>query len=346
MVTFVLCMVTPLLARQQPHQEATGQPSAPSGEAPQQDRPSDATSDAAGVTQESEPASEAPTSHGVAVFRARSDLVVLHVNVFDDRADAVTELPEEAFEVYEDGVRQKIELFKDRTVPVATGLLIDNSSSMLNRRTMLAAGVEAFAKSSHDGDEMFTIVFNENVRYGLPGTVRFTQNPYLLEASLLRYRPGGMTALHDAVIEGLGRLEESTNQKRVLVVLSDGEDNASHQSESNMLYRAARSSAIIYTIWSGDVSTEHGDPGLLRKLATRSGGVAYAPETESEVVTAFTRIAESIRRVYSIGYAPTNGARDGSYRRVKVLVHAGGRQLRIRVREGYTAPDDANAVAR
>jgi VWFA-related protein len=273
------------------------------------------------------------------VFRAQSDLVVLHVNVFDGRSDAVGRLPQSAFEVFEDGVRQRIEFFSDHTVPVATGLVIDNSSSMLTRRPMLAAGARAFAATSHESDEMFTIVFNEHVRSGLPDNVPFTHNRAMLEASFQRFPAGGMTALHDAVIEGLAHLEESSNQKRVLVILSDGEDNASRQPEKNMLYRAARSNALIYTIWTGDVSNRHGNPGLLRKLARENGGVAYRPETEREVVDAFGTIADNIRRVYSIGYVPTNSAKDGTFRRVKVLVHASGRQLRVRARDGYMAPD-------
>jgi VWFA-related protein len=244
--------------------------------------------------------------------------------------------------VYEDGVPQRIEFFSDHTVPVATGLIIDNSSSTMTRRSMVSAGVKAFAASSRESDEMFTIVFNEHVRFGLPGGVPFTENRALLQGSFERYRPGGMTALHDAVVEGLAHLETATLQKRALVVLSDGDDNASHQSESNMLYRAARSQALIYTIWTGDLSTaEGGNRGLLRRLATRSGGQAYEPEAEEQVVAAFSAIAGNIRRVYSIGYAPTNTARDGTYRRVKVLVRAPGKSYTVSTREGYMADDDA-----
>jgi Ca-activated chloride channel family protein len=288
-------------------------------------------------------AAQVPGSGPIATFTAQSDLVVLQVNVFDGRSDAVPELPESAFEVFEDGVPQKIQFFKNRDVPVATGLVIDNSSSMLTRRSMVAAGANAFAGSSHEMDEMFTIVFNENVRFGLPAGVPFTPSRALLQASFVRFDPGGLTALHDAVVEGLAHLEESTNQKRVLVVLSDGEDNASHLSEANMLHRAAESSALIYTIWTGDLSSRRGNPRLLKKLATRNGGVAYSPRSEREVVEAFTTIAANIRRVYSIGYAPTNGAQDGTYRRVKVLVHTPGKHLEVRARGGYMAPDGENA---
>ena len=280
------------------------------------------------------------------VFRAESNLVVLHVNVFDGHSDAVPQLPQNAFQVFEDGVPQTIELFNDHSVPVATGLVIDNSSSMLTRRAMVTAGVHAFAASSQPGDEMFTIVFNEHVRYGLPDHMPFTAHRGILEASFQRYPPGGMTALHDAVVEGLAHLEDSSNQKRVLVILSDGEDNASHQSRANMLYRATRSNALIYTIWAGEVSTERGNPSLLRKLAAGNGGVSYTPDSEREVIDAFTTIAGNIRRVYTIGYAPTNTRKDGSYRRIKVMVQAPGKRLRLGVRDGYTAPGEDDDAAR
>jgi Ca-activated chloride channel family protein len=205
---------------------------------------------------------------------------------------------------------------------------------------MVRAGVRAFAESSHDSDEMFTVLFNEHVRFGLPPSLSFTQDRDLLLSALSRYAAGGLTALHDAVIEGLSRLAESSNQKRVLVVLSDGDDNASQRSESDMLYRAAQSNALIYTIWAGDVAQSRGNPGLLRTLARRTGGVSYAPGTERKTVEAFAEVAANIRRGYTIGYTPTNSARDGSYRHIKVLVQAPGRKVSVRVRDGYVAPDE------
>jgi len=202
------------------------------------------------------------------------------------------------------------------------------------------AGVTAFAESSHEADQMFTVVFNEHVRFGLPPALPFTNDRDLLLSALAQRRPGGLTALHDAVIDGLSHLAEATHTKRVLVVLSDGKDNASSLSESNMLYRAAQSSALIYTIWTGDVAQDRGNPRLLRNLAQRTGGVAYAPHNERETVDAFRHVAANIRRGYSIGYVPTNAANDGSFRRVKVMLNVPGRKLSVRVRDGYIAPDD------
>lgn len=273
------------------------------------------------------------------VFRSHSDLVVLYVNVFNGKADAVPNLPKTAFQVFEDGMPQEITFFDDTDVPVAVGLVMDNSSSMLTRHAMVQAGGRAFAESSHPDDEAFTISFNEHIREGLPDSLKFTQSHSLLEAALIRYPAGGRTAMYDAVIEGLEHLQEADLQKRVLIVLSDADDNASSHSKQDMLHRASRSDALIYTIFTGDLSATGGDPRVMRKLADISGGTEYEPNTEADTVGVFTEIAGNIRRGYRIGFVPKS-SENGSYHRVKVTVHAPGlKDLRVRVRDGYTAGD-------
>jgi VWFA-related protein len=268
------------------------------------------------------------------VFKAESDLVVLHVNVFNGRSDAVPDLPQSAFQVFDDGQQQPITFFSSADVPVAVGLVVDNSTSMLTRRGMVLAGGKAFADSSHPDDEVFTVVFNEHVRDTLPNGAEFTQSHAMVEASLVRYPPGGMTAVYDAVIAGLDHLQKAKLQKKVLVVLTDGEDNASTHSKQDMLHRASRSDALIYTIFTGSIASTRGDRGVLKRLAEISGGVAYAPGDEADVVATFKRIAQNIRRGYSIGFVPAHA--DSEYHRVKVLVHAPGfTHLAVRVRDGY-----------
>ena len=280
----------------------------------------------------------------VPVFRSESDLVVLHVNVFDGRSDAVPNLPQSVFHVVEDGNPQKITFFSNEDVPVAVGLVVDNSGSMITRRAMVLAGTKAFAESSHEEDELFAVVFNENVRFGLPDTAAFTRSRPQILASLTRFAPGGKTAFYDAVIAGLEHLLEASHQKRVLVVLSDGEDNASQHAEEDMLERARRSDALIYVVSTAELGTGIGNPRGLKKLAEISGGVAYQPESEQEVVDAFGEIARNIRRGYRIGYQPTNTTHDGRYRRVRVMVRAPGhRNLTVSARDGYLAPRHADA---
>jgi Ca-activated chloride channel family protein len=274
-----------------------------------------------------------------ATFRSSSDLVVLHVNVFNGRSDAIPDLPQSAFQVFENDMPQEITFFGGADVPVAVGLILDNSGSMIARHKMVVAGGLAFAESSRPEDELFTIHFNENIRYGLPDGMPFTNRNTLLRAALARYPAGGKTALHDAVIAGLAHVGRSMHQKRVLVVLSDGEDNASLHKEMEMLARARANDAIIYTVSSAQRDRARGsNPGVLRDLAEITGGEALFPRSEDAVVRAFNEIATNIRRGYSIGYVPTNGAHDGSYRRVKVTVRVPGRgDLSVRSRHGYTA---------
>jgi VWFA-related protein len=281
------------------------------------------------------PATDPPA----AVFKSTSDLVVLHVNVFAGRSDAVENLPQSAFTVLEDDRPQEITFFNSTDVPVAVGLAIDNSGSMVSRRAMVIAGANAFAQSSHPEDDLFTIVFNEHVRHGLPDGVRYTRSRAQLVSGLSRYPAGGKTAFYDAVIASLDYLKDAPLQKRVLIVLSDGGDNASQHTRQEMLDAAAASDALIYTVAKRDNGgpEDDGDPGVMRKLAEVSGGVAYFPNTEQQVIDSFTEIAGNIRRGYSIGYAPSAAA-DGRYHRVKVIVQAPGRKnLSAHVRHGYTA---------
>jgi Ca-activated chloride channel family protein len=276
------------------------------------------------------------------VFKAGAELVVLHVNVFDGRSDAVPNLAQDAFAVYEDDKLQDISFFEAGDVPVTVGLVIDNSTSMLTERNLILAGTNAFAASSHPEDQMFAVIFNENVRLGLPASVEFTTNRLQLVGSLARYTPGGKTALYDAVIAGLDHLDKGTYQKHVLVVLSDGGDNASAHTEKEMLQRVQASSALIYTVVDPDIFTPgEGNRGVLRRLAKLSGGLAYFPKGERELVANFTDIAANIRRGYSIGYAPgISNHEHNRPHRVKVMVRVPGRSdLSVRVRNGYAESD-------
>jgi Ca-activated chloride channel homolog len=293
------------------------------------------------TAQEQRPPEQLPEEQQV--FKAGAELVVLHVNVFDGRSDAVPNLPQRAFTIYEDGRPQDIAFFEAGDVPVTVGLAIDNSTSMLTERNLVIAGTRAFAESSHPEDQMFAVVFNEHVRLGLPSSIEFTTNRLQLVGSLARFPPGGKTAFYDAVIAGLDQLDKGAYQKHVLVVLSDGGDNASQHTEKEMLRRVEASSALIYTLVDPDVFTPgEGNRGVLRRLAKLSGGLAYFPKGERELVENFMEIAGNIRRGYSIGYAPgsNNGHEHDRPHRLKVTVRVPGRSdLSVRVRNGYAESD-------
>jgi VWFA-related protein len=138
-------------------------------------------------------------------------------------------------------------------------------------------------------------------------------------------------------------VQHATLQKRVLIVLSDGEDNASRHSEADMLHRASRSDALVYAISTVDFAHQDGKPAVLKRLAARTGGAAYFPKSEAEIARTFTEVAKNIRRGYSIGYVPEKPREPGEYRRVQVTVRVPGRSLAVRVRDGYTAGGDADA---
>jgi VWFA-related protein len=210
---------------------------------------------------------------------------------------------------------------------------------MISKGELVTAGGMAFAESSHPEDELFIITFNEHVRHALPPTQPFTPSRPLLRATLAGLKAGGKTALHDAVIEALDHVEKATHQKHVIIVLSDGEDNASRHTREEMFDRAARSDAIIYAVATGDPRLGGGgDPRVLRKLAEIGGGFAYFPRSREQTVTVMMEMAEAIRRGYSLGYTPTNTARDGRFRKIKIMVRSNGKSLAARYRDGYTAP--------
>lgn len=279
------------------------------------------------------------TARQSSTFKSDTDLVVLHVTVFDERSDAVPGLPAQVFHVTEDGEPQDITFFSSADMPVAVGLVLDGSASMIGRHRLVLDGGEAFVRASRGGDELFTMQFNERAELGLPPTVPFTNQASLLRAALGRYRPGGQTALFDAVIAAVDHLERATHQKRVLVVLSDGEDNASTRTERDMLERVRRSDAIVYTVSNAKPGYgQDADPRVLRRLAQASGGVAYFPDSDEDAVESFNEIAGNVRRGYLIGYVPGNAAHDGGFRRVELRVRVPGRpRLTVRSREGYEA---------
>ena len=273
-------------------------------------------------------------------FSVQSDLVVLHVTVRDRRGAYVTDLQRDAFEVFDEGQRRPIQLFADTDTPVTVGLLIDSSDSMRPARELVIAAAAAFAEASHPQDEILALAFNERVRAALPPEEPFTSDANTLRAALDRsIGARGRTALYDAVLEGLDYLSRGTRARRVLVVVSDGGDNASRASREEVFRKAQEHNAMIYTLALRDPAfLRDGNPGLLRDLAEVTGGASFRPDDLSEVETALRDIARDIRHTYTIGYEPAQVDRDGTYHRVRVEVESpDGRRLRVRSRSGYVA---------
>jgi Ca-activated chloride channel homolog len=292
----------------------------------------------AGVLGGFEPANPA-TGRGQPTFSAEAEMVVLHVTVHDRRGAHVTDLTKDAFRLMEDGAPQEISHFSDEEVPASIGLVIDGSSSMHPHREMVVASTLAFTEQSHVEDELFVLAFSEHVREVWP--------PRLIgesSQSLLRYtlRAGigarGMTALHDAITTGLERVAEGRHTRQVLVVVSDGADNASPIGRDEIIDRVRKSNAQVYTIALRDPVSGAGDPGLLRRISDASGGAAFRPRRVPDLADVMPRIARDIHSAYTLGYVSTQTTRDGAFRQVRVLARSPeGRPLSVRTRAGYYA---------
>jgi VWFA-related protein len=195
-----------------------------------------------------------------------------------------------------------------------------------------------FIHSSNPQDEMFVVNFNERVSLGLPPTQLFSTGTSQLIQALNGVAARGKTALYDAIESGLTHLSKASRQKKVLVVISDGGDNASRQ----VIEDAERSDVVIYTIGLFDDYDDDQNPGVLTKLARATGGEVFLPSESSKVGPICKRIAEDIRQQYTIGYAPSNGKLDNTYRTIRVTAtRPHGGRVSVRARAGYIASPPA-----
>lgn len=272
-------------------------------------------------------------------IRVNVDLVVLHATVQSRSRSSVSGLRKEHFQVYEDGVLQQISSFSHDDIPVTVGLVVDNSGSMGQKHPDVTAAALAFARSSHPADQLFVVYFNENITFGLPDGRPFTDKESELRVALSRIKADGMTALYDATAAGFEHLKSGKWEKKVLVVLSDGADNASKHTLAQIMALAEQSSVVIYTVGLFQMEDPDRNPAVLKKIAKATGGEAFLPETFRRVVPICEQIARDIRSQYTITYVPTNTIQDGSHRTIQVKARAPGhRRLSVRTRAGYTVP--------
>jgi Ca-activated chloride channel homolog len=272
--------------------------------------------------------------------------VVLHATVQNRKGILVSGLGKDDFQVSEDGVLQKIDYFSHEDIPVTVGLVIDNSGSMRPKRTEVIAAALAFARSSNPADQMFVVNFNENVSFGLPDDTPFTDQPGQLDVALSHIKADGETALYDAVAAAIEHLKQGNRDKKVLIVVSDGGDNASKHNLAQIRAMAGESDAIIYTIGLYIMEDPDRNPGALKQLAKDTGGEAFMPDSVRDVLPICERIAHDVRNQYTIAYVPTNTKQDGAYRAIHVKAAAPGqRHLVVRTRTGYTAPLKIEATA-
>jgi Ca-activated chloride channel family protein len=272
-------------------------------------------------------------------FRSSSELVVLHVSVRDRGGRYVTGLTRDAFTVIDDARPQTLEMFSAEEVPASVGFLIDNSNSMRPSRERVVASAAAFAEKAHPQDEIFVLTFNEAVQEAWRPTVVSDMNTATFAAAMSSAIVArGMTAIYDGIASGLARLERARHTRQVLIVISDGGDNASRSTLEDTLQRVQASDAAIYTVALIDPLIRGGDTRLLRRLARSTGGESFEPRRIEDVPDALGRISEDIRNAYTLAYVPTRNTAATSPRRrtVKVYVRSqDGRVLSVRTRDGY-----------
>jgi Ca-activated chloride channel homolog len=272
-------------------------------------------------------------------FRGSSELVVLHVSVRDRGGRYITGLTRDAFTVIDDARPQTLEMFSAEEVPASVGFLIDNSNSMRPSRERVVASTAAFVAKADPRDETFVLTFNEAVQEAWPPTVVSEMNPARFAAAMTSAIVArGMTAVYDGIGSGLSRLERARHTRQVLIVISDGGDNASRLTLEDTLQRVRASDATIYTVALIDPLLKGGDTKLLRRLARSTGGESFQPRRVEDVPDAFERISKDIRNAYTLAYVPTKSTvTEGPRRRtVRVYVRSqDGRVLSVRTRDGY-----------
>src|SRR5438552_3178438 len=276
------------------------------------------------------------------------DLVVLHTTVIDDRQRFADGLKPENFRVFEDKVEQKLSVFKREDVPVSMGLVIDNSGSMRDKRPRVNEAAITLVQASNPQDEAFVVNFNDDFYLDLDKD--FTSSIPELKEALERIDSRGSTALRDAILGSLDHLKKASKDKKVLLVVTDGEDNASRNSLEKMIREVQKTDTVIYTI--GLLGQENKKEAkrarkALEQIAAASGGLAFFPENVDDVHNICEQVAHDIRNQYILAYYPTNTRRDGTFRtiQVEVIPPRGRGKLIARTRNGYYAPVSPTSAA-
>jgi Ca-activated chloride channel homolog len=282
---------------------------------------------------------------GTFVFRKEVEEVVLHATVVDDKQHIVTNLDKGDFSVFEDGHPQVISSFRHEDIPVAMGIVVDNSGSMREKRQKVNAAALNLVRASNPNDQVFIVNFNDE--YYLDQD--FTSNINKLKEGLEKIEARGGTALYDAVVASADHLKkEARLEKKVILVVTDGEDNESSESLEQAVRRLqAENGPTVYAI--GILEKEEHPKHAKRALqimSERTGGIAFFPETLDEVDAISRAVAHDIRTQYTIGYKPTTPKDQGGYRQVKVDARAHGKgKLIVRTKSGYYAgPERASAA--
>jgi Ca-activated chloride channel family protein len=270
-----------------------------------------------------------------APYRVETRLVVVHASVRNDRGELVTGLARGAFSVFENGTRQPITLFRNDDVPVSLGLLIDNSGSMRTKRAKVEAAALDFARASNPEDEMFVLNFADKSRIDVP----LTSDVRVLEAGIARVDSIGGTAMRDAIATAEEYVtRHARRDRKVLVVITDGGDNASVTPFDRIRMAAEQHDIAVYAVGLMGQRDPHAGRARhdLEQLTQTTGGLAYFPTTMEQTGDVAQELARQIRTQYTIGYTPLNQSLDGSYRTIRVTAK-GPERLTVHTRSGYRA---------
>ena len=271
-----------------------------------------------------------------ATIRLNVNLTLLNAAAVDRSGQFVAGLDKSDFQLLVDGVSRPITVFEPDDAPVAAGILVDNSASMMSKGSSVIAAALAFARASNPRDKMFVVHFSDKVRLGLAQDVPFTSNISELEAALSRFHAGGTTALYDAVALAISYILEAKLERRVLLLISDGGDNSSHQHVADVLQHAQKAGVIIYCIGIFDDADRDRGTHILTQFAEITGGKAFFPTELSEVTETCVKIARDVRLQYTLGF---ESQEDGEYHRIKIIAQTKkDGALQVRTRPGYLAP--------
>ena len=274
-----------------------------------------------------------------------TNLVVLRVTVNDQQGRAAMSLKQEAFKVYEDGVEQQIGFFSGEESPVSWGLVLDRSGSMMGMMSDVYGAALHVIDEGTSRDETFIVTFNRK-----PELISdFLSDRHRLENSILGLRADGETALFDAVDFALDQMKHAKNRKKVLVVVTDGEDNASRLKFRELIERAEEEEAVIYTVGMFEPSmsvlsssmggSDRDAQAELKKLAEVTGASSHFPTNVDQCRSVMREIAREVSQQYSLGYYPANKERDGKWRAIRIAVSQNGNSTKLvaRTRSGYYA---------
>ena len=278
-------------------------------------------------------------SQGDETLTINTDLVTFNVSVTDGEGLAVKGLNKNVFNVFDNKILQEINFFSDEDTPASISIVFDTSGSMNDKKISQAKeALASFINTSHNRDEFFLIDFNSRARLLLDRTR--DSDAILNKFNLVE--PQGNTAVYDAVYLGVEKVMQGSHPKKVVLLISDGEDNNSRYSYRELRRRLRESEVIIYAIGFGGYYPLKG--GLngretLKELAATSGGKAFFPKGQVDMDEAFEQIALEIRHLYSISYYPTDFAVNGKWHRLRVKVNfpIGSPRFSVRSREGYFA---------